>query len=68
MLGLNLNTNVPFSPTSGVTYQAPNIEEEVDAVTGMMDGHIYSVLDFFKYILYAYIQQQQKVRCGIISW
>lgn len=37
MLGLNLNTNIPFSPDTGVTYNASNVEEEVDAVTGMMD-------------------------------
>ncbi|TWW58181.1 Cytosolic phospholipase A2 [Takifugu flavidus] len=33
MLGLNLNTSVPFSPASGVTYHGPSPEEEVDAVT-----------------------------------
>lgn len=38
MLGLNLNTSVPFSPASGVTYHGPSPEEEVDAVTGMMDA------------------------------
>ncbi|CAG11619.1 unnamed protein product, partial [Tetraodon nigroviridis] len=33
MLGLNLNTNMPFSPASGVAYHQPHLEEEVDAVT-----------------------------------
>lgn len=37
MLGLNLNTNMPFSPASGLGYNAPQLEEEVDAVTGEMD-------------------------------
>lgn len=45
MLGLNLNTNMPFSPASGFTHQVPNIEEEVDAVTGMMDV-IFMVFGF----------------------
>lgn len=34
MLGLNLNTNIPFSPISEVIYHAATPEEEVDAVTG----------------------------------
>lgn len=37
MLGLNLNTNMPFSPASGLGYNVPQLEEEVDAVTGEMD-------------------------------
>lgn len=37
MLGLNLNTNMPFSPVSEVTCQATTPDEEVDAVTGKMD-------------------------------
>lgn len=37
MLGLNLNTNMPFSPASGVSYNVPPLEEEVDAVTGKTD-------------------------------
>lgn len=34
MLGLNLNTNTPFSPFTEVAYHNPPPEEEVDAVTG----------------------------------
>lgn len=37
MLGLNLNTSMPFSPLTEITYSAPNPEEEVDAVTGKKD-------------------------------
>lgn len=33
MLGLNLNTNMPFSPLLEITH-AMTPEEEVDAVTG----------------------------------
>lgn len=40
MLGLNLNTNMPFSPASGLGYNAPQLEEEVDAVTGKMDDRV----------------------------
>lgn len=28
---------MPFSPASGITYHMPQLEEEVDAVTGKMD-------------------------------
>lgn len=35
MLGLNLNTSVPFSPVTGIM-PASLPEEEVDAVTGKM--------------------------------
>lgn len=34
MLGLNLNTNIPFSPLNEVPCHVPPPEEEVDAVTG----------------------------------
>lgn len=34
MLGLNLNTSMPFSPLNEITYSALTPEEEVDAVTG----------------------------------
>ncbi|KAM8889339.1 cytosolic phospholipase A2-like [Synchiropus picturatus] len=33
MLGLNLNTSLPFSPVTGVTQQVYTPEDEVDAVT-----------------------------------
>lgn len=39
MLGLNLNTNIPFSPVYEVMCPAPTPEEEVDVVTGNKDEH-----------------------------
>uniref|UniRef100_A0A8C4IQR9 Phospholipase A2 n=1 Tax=Dicentrarchus labrax TaxID=13489 RepID=A0A8C4IQR9_DICLA len=46
MLGLNLNTSIPFSPANEVTYQAPTPEEEVDAVTDPDEfDRIYEPLD-----------------------
>ncbi|XP_034531970.1 cytosolic phospholipase A2 [Notolabrus celidotus] len=46
MLGLNLNTNVPFSPCSDVACHAPTPEEEVDAVTDPDEfDRIYEPLD-----------------------
>lgn len=45
MLGLNLNTNTPFSPLTEVAYHNPPPEEEVDAVTGTPES---SNLFFFK--------------------
>lgn len=51
MLGLNLNTNMPFSPASGLSYNVPQLEEEVDAVTGKMDAvftaSCFSIIRFF---------------------
>lgn len=50
MLGLNLNTNMPFSPASGLSYNVPQLEEEVDAVTGKMDvmfaASCFSIIKF----------------------
>ena len=40
MLGLNLNTSIPFSPITEVTYHSPPPEEEVDAVTGKKDERL----------------------------
>lgn len=37
MLGLNLNTNIPFSPITEPVSQSAMPEEEVDAVTGTAD-------------------------------
>lgn len=52
MLGLNLNTNMPFSPASGVAYHQPHLEEEVDAVTGKMDViFTESWFPFIKFLL-----------------
>ncbi|XP_034035489.1 cytosolic phospholipase A2-like [Thalassophryne amazonica] len=46
MLGLNLNTSMPFSPISEVTYRAVTPEEEVDAVTDPDEfDRIYEPLD-----------------------
>lgn len=41
MLGLNLNTNIPFSPVSEVMCHAQTPEDEVDAVTGMKIKQIH---------------------------
>lgn len=41
MLGLNLNTNTPFSPITEVTYHNPPPEEEVDAVTGTRESFFW---------------------------
>lgn len=41
MLGLNLNTNIPFSPIYEVMCPAPTPEEEVDVVTGNKDEHAH---------------------------
>ena len=35
MLGLNLNTSMPYSPFGEHMCQSPNCEDEVDAVTGV---------------------------------
>uniref|UniRef100_A0A8D0A8Q2 Phospholipase A2 n=1 Tax=Sander lucioperca TaxID=283035 RepID=A0A8D0A8Q2_SANLU len=46
MLGLNLNTSIPFSPDSEVKCHAPIPEEEVDAVTDPDEfDRIYEPLD-----------------------
>uniref|UniRef100_A0A672JED5 Phospholipase A2 n=1 Tax=Salarias fasciatus TaxID=181472 RepID=A0A672JED5_SALFA len=46
MLGLNLNTNMPFSPVTGMTCHAQTPEEEVDAVTDPDEfDRIYEPLD-----------------------
>lgn len=46
MLGLNLNTNIPYSPVGEVPCNATTAaEEEVDAVTGKKDH--YSLLSDF---------------------
>uniref|UniRef100_A0AAQ5XTM9 Phospholipase A2 n=1 Tax=Amphiprion ocellaris TaxID=80972 RepID=A0AAQ5XTM9_AMPOC len=46
MLGLNLNTNIPFSPISEIMYHALTPEEEVDAVTDPDEfDRIYEPLD-----------------------
>uniref|UniRef100_A0A8C5I2B2 Phospholipase A2 n=1 Tax=Gouania willdenowi TaxID=441366 RepID=A0A8C5I2B2_GOUWI len=46
MLGLNLNTNMPFSPACGTTCHAQTPEEEVDAVTDPDEfDRIYEPLD-----------------------
>ncbi|XP_077441201.1 cytosolic phospholipase A2-like [Vanacampus margaritifer] len=46
MLGLNLNTSIPFSPVSGLICSARTPEEEVDAVTDPDEfDRIYEPLD-----------------------
>uniref|UniRef100_A0A7N6AC16 Phospholipase A2 n=1 Tax=Anabas testudineus TaxID=64144 RepID=A0A7N6AC16_ANATE len=46
MLGLNLNTNIPFSPITEVSSHEPPPEEEVDAVTDPDEfDRIYEPLD-----------------------
>ncbi|XP_077463857.1 cytosolic phospholipase A2 [Stigmatopora argus] len=46
MLGLNLNTSIPFSPVNGLNCYEPTPEEEVDAVTDPDEfDRIYEPLD-----------------------
>ena len=47
MLGLNLNTSIPFSPVTEITYHALTPEEEVDAVTGKEDKMSHDLLALF---------------------
>lgn len=68
MLGLNLNTNVPFSPASGVTHHGPSLEEEVDAVTGMMDAIFLVFLLFYGQIHSFMCVSNSNKRLGVVLY
>lgn len=68
MLGLNLNTNVPFSPASGVTHHGPSLEEEVDAVTGMMDAMFLVFLLFYGQIHSFMCVSNSNKRLGVVLY